>query len=157
MSASESGTPQRQRLKQARAEFEALLRKLLPECARGRSGLFGQHARALGQETAARYYKWPEADRLLALSEEITALQESLGDMTEMPLLSAYQGYRAEKGSDIPSEPRMALRFLQELKREEFAARGLPINLERYREEAEEAPGEISGDDKKDGETDEGE
>lgn len=130
MSASKDRGGQHQRLTQARAEFETLLRKLLPECARGRSGLFGQHAQALGQEAATRYYSWPEADRLLALSEEIASLQEQLGDTAEFPLLSAYLGYRAETGPQIPSEPKLALRFLQELKREELSARGLLTNFE---------------------------
>lgn len=132
MSASDERGQQQQRLKQSKVEFDALLRKLLPECARGRSGLFGQHARALGKEAAERYYAWPESDKLLALSKEITTLQEKLGDTKELPLLSAYLGYRAETGPDIPSEPRLALRFLQELKREEFVERGLPTNIERY-------------------------
>lgn len=132
MSGSDERGQQQQRLKQAKVEFDALLRKLLPECARGRSGLFGQHARALGKEAAARYYAWPDSDKLLALSEEIAALQEEQGDTSELPLLSAYLGYRAEKAADVPGEPRLALRFLQELKREEFVARGLPTNIERY-------------------------
>lgn len=132
MSGSDERGQQQQRLKQAKIEFDALLRKLLPECARGRSGLFGQHARALGKEAAARYYAWPDSDKLLALSEEIAARQEELGDTSELPLLSAYLGYRAERAADVPGEPRLALRFLQELKREEFVARGLPTNIERY-------------------------
>jgi hypothetical protein len=134
MSGREIRIPNQQRLKQARLEFDALLRKLLPECARGRSGLFGHHARALGESTAARYFAWPEADKLFALSEEIQVLQAQLGDTAESPLLSAFLGYRAETGANLPSEPKMALRFLQELKREEFVARGLPTNIERYSE-----------------------
>ena len=142
MSASDERSQQRQRLKQATVEFDALLRKLLPECARGRSGLFGQHARALGKEAAARYYAWPESDKLLALSEEINTLQEELGDTSDLPLLSAYLGYRAERAADVPGEPRLALRFLQELKREEFVARGLPTNIERYVETEEDGASE---------------
>ena len=96
---SASDQQDRQRLKQAKGEFEALLRKLLPECARGRSGLFGQHAKAVGKEVAAKYYAWPEADKLLALSEEIQGLQEKVGDTSSLPLLDAYLGYRAETGA----------------------------------------------------------
>lgn len=141
---SASNQNDRQRLKQAKAEFEALLRKLLPECARGRSGLFGQHAKALGNEIAARYYPWPEADKLLVLSEEIALLQEKLGDTTETPLLSEYLGYRAETGATLPSEPKLALRFLQELKRQEFQSQGRPTNLERYAESIDEDDSEMS-------------
>src|SRR5271165_4733825 len=97
------------RLRRAKAEFGSLLLKLLPECARGRSGLFGQHARAVGQDVAARYYAWPEADTLFALSQEIVELQKALGDTTEFPLLKAYLAYRAETGSNLPSEPKLAL------------------------------------------------
>jgi len=140
---SSSNQEDRQRLKQARVEFEALLRKLLPECARGRSGLFGQHAKAVGKEVAAKYYAWPEADKLLALSEEIQTLQEKVGDTNSFPLLDAYLGYRAEKGA-MPSEPRLALRFLQELKREEFERQGRPMNIERYAEAIDEDEDEMS-------------
>jgi hypothetical protein len=134
----------RQRLKQAKVDFETLLRKLLPECARGRSGLFGQHAKALGNEVAARYYPWPEADKLLVLSEEIALLQEELGDTTETPLLSEYLGYRAETGATLPSEPKLALRFLQELKRQEFQSQGRPTNIDRYAEAIDEDDSEMS-------------
>ena len=112
---SSSNQEDRQRLKQAKVEFDALLRKLLPECARGRSGLFGQHAKAVGKEVAARYYAWPEADKLFALSEEISTLQEKVGDTSDVPLLDAYLGYRSETGTTLPSEPKLALRFLRSL------------------------------------------
>jgi hypothetical protein len=121
-----------QRLRRTRADFGALLMKLLPECARGRSGLFGHHARAVGSEVAARYYAWPEAHKLLALSDEITALEQQVKDAPEFPLHSSYLAYRASQATEIPSEPKLALRFLQELKRAEFARRGLPTNIERY-------------------------
>jgi hypothetical protein len=129
---------------EAKVEFEALLRKLLPECARGRSGLFGQHAKAVGREVAAKYYAWPEAEKLLALSEELSTLQEKLGDTTETPLLSEYLGYRAETGATLPSEPKLALRFLQELKRLEFEKQGRPTNIERYAETIDEDDSEMS-------------
>jgi hypothetical protein len=141
---SASDQQDRQRLKQAKVEFEALLRKLLPECARGRSGLFGQHAKAVGREVAAKYYAWPEAEKLLALSEELSTLQEKLGDTTETPLLSEYLGYRAETGATLPSEPKLALRFLQELKRLEFEKQGRPTNIERYAETIDEDDSEMS-------------
>jgi hypothetical protein len=134
----------RQRLKQAKVEFEALLRKLLPECARGRSGLFGQHAKAVGKEVAARYYAWPEADKLFVLSEEISNLQEKVGDTRDSLLLDAYLGYRAETGATLPSEPKLALRFLQELKRQEFEKQGRPTNIERYAETMDEDDIEMS-------------
>ena len=140
---SSSNQEDRQRLKQAKVEFETLLRKLLPECARGRSGLFGQHAKAVGKEVAAKYYAWPEADKLLALSEEIQTLQEKVGDTSSFALLDAYLGYRAETGA-MPSEPRLALRFLQELKREEFESQGRPMNIERYAETIDEDEDEMS-------------
>lgn len=137
-----------QRLRRARADFGALLMKLLPECARGRSGLFGHHARAVGSEVAARYYAWPEADKLLALSDELTALEGQVKDAGEFSLHASYLAYRASRAPDIPAEPKLALHFLQELKRAEFTRRGLPTNMERYTEAAADADGddEMEGD-----------
>src|SRR5664279_4206010 len=121
-------------LRRARAEFGALLIKLLPECARGRSGLFGHHARAVGREIAARYYAWPEADKLLALSNEIVRLEGEVSDAPKFPLHDSYIAYRESEPGELRSEPKLALRFLQELKRAEFQRRGLPTDIQRYSE-----------------------
>ncbi len=142
-------------LRRARAEFGALLMKLLPECARGRSGLFGHHARAVGSEVAARYYAWPEADKLLSLSDEVTRLEEQVSDAPKFPLHDSYLAYRESEPGELRSEPKLALRFLQELKRAEFERRGLPTNIERYSEPIieEDHRGEVAGDRMDDDET----
>jgi len=141
-------------LRRARAEFGALLMKLLPECARGRSGLFGHHARAVGSEVAARYYAWPEADKLLALSDEVSRLEGQVEGAPKFPLHDAYLAYREREPGELRSEPKLALRFLQELKRAEFERRGLPTNIERYSEPILEDPREeVAGDRMDDDET----
>ena len=134
-------------LRRARAEFGALLIKLLPECARGRSGLFGHHARAVGKEIAARYYAWPEADKLLALSNEIVRLEGQVSDAPKFPLHDSYLAYRESEPGELRSEPKLALRFLQELKRAEFQRRGLPTDIQRYSEPVieEDHHGEVAG------------
>ena len=48
----------------------------------------------LAKRLRLRYYAWPEADKLFALSEEISTLQEKVGDTSDVPLLDAYLGYR---------------------------------------------------------------
>lgn len=121
-------------LRRARAEFGAQLMKLLPECARGRSGLFGHHARAVGSEVAARYYAWPEADKLLTLSDEVTRLEKQVSGAPKFPLHDSYLAYRESEPGELRSEPKLALRFLQELKRAEFQRRGMPTDIKRYSE-----------------------
>jgi hypothetical protein len=73
------------RLEQAKKDFEAKLRACLPECARGRWGLFGQHERNHGAEFAKKYYSWPEAEKVIALAEEVRTLRETLVDTSPFP------------------------------------------------------------------------
>lgn len=114
---------QASRLEEAKVEFSALLLKCLQECARGRSGIFGQFERQYGVEKAKQYFKWSEADKLLALTTEIAVLREALHDETDFPAFDKFRYLRTLSGPGVPSEPKMALQFLQELKREELEAR----------------------------------
>jgi hypothetical protein len=109
------------RLEQAKKEFETLLRACLPECARGRWGLFGQRERMHGEEFAKRYYSWPEADKIVELAEEIDMLRRSLKDSSPFPLLEKFLDLRSLVGPGVLTEPKLALQFLQQLKREELA------------------------------------
>jgi hypothetical protein len=114
------------RLAIAEKEFAVMLLKLLQECARGRSGLFGQLEKTYGAEKAAQYFSWPEADKLILLAGELAALRDELGDDTDFPALRKFLAYRKLSGPGVPSEPKLALQFLQELKREELADRTPP-------------------------------
>ncbi len=119
MGSAQQRRDQEPRLAQASREFEQLLRKCLPECARGRWGLFGQHERVHGIEFTRKYYSWPEAERVVELAEEIVALRAETGDTSSFPLLDRFIALRAVD-SALP-EPKLALRFLQDLKRDELA------------------------------------
>lgn len=114
------------RLAIAEKEFAVLLLRLLQECARGRSGIFGQLERTYGVEKAAKYFSWPEADKLILLAGELAALRDELGDNSDFPALTNFLNYRKLSGAGVPSEPKLALQFLQELKREELADRTPP-------------------------------
>jgi hypothetical protein len=107
------------RLEQAKKEFEAKLRACLPECARGRWGLFGQHERNHGAEFAKKYYSWPEAEKVVALAEEVRTLRETLVDTSPFPLLERFFYLRSLDGPQVPAEPKLALQLLQQMKREE--------------------------------------
>jgi hypothetical protein len=103
-------------------QFEKLLLACLPECARGRWGLFGQHERNHGAAFARRYYSWPQADQVVALAEEIKVLREASGDNSPFPLLERFFHLCTLEGQDVLPEPKLALQLLQQLKREEQSA-----------------------------------
>lgn len=103
-------------------EFQTMLLACLPECARGRWGLFGQHERNHGAAFARRYYSWPQAEQVIALAEEVKALREACEDRSPFPLLERFFDLRNLQGQDVLPEPKLALQLLQQLKREEQSA-----------------------------------
>lgn len=94
-----------QKLSELEAEWNRLLPQCLDECARGRMGLFAQ-----SQESG-----WPEAERLRALAQEITALQGAFGSAN--PVCELFLHYCSLcYGKNVRGEPKMAAEFLEELR-----------------------------------------
>jgi len=98
------------RLIQLEAEFEPLLLSCLRECANGRWGLFG-HNDHLDPEH--RYWPWPEAQRVLEMAEEVQSLRSESGESN--PLAERFLAFRRLRGSNVPGEPKLARKFLEEL------------------------------------------
>jgi hypothetical protein len=92
------------------AEFEPLLMACLKECSDGRWGLFGQNDRV---DPDRRYSNWSEADRLKSLAEEIHSIRAGFGKSN--PLCERFLDYCALGGANVPGEPKLAQRFLDEI------------------------------------------
>ena len=105
-----SSKARHQRLTQLEAEFEPLLLSCLREAANGRYGLFGQNDHL---DPEHRYWKWPEAQRLVEMAEEIQALRSEAGESNS--LVERLLHFRSLRGSNVPGEPKLAQKFLDEI------------------------------------------
>jgi hypothetical protein len=56
---------------------------------------------------------WAEADRLKELAEEIQAIRAEFGDSN--PMCERFLGCCAERGENLPGEPKRAKKFLKSL------------------------------------------
>jgi len=100
------------RLDQIQCEFHSLLISCLKECAEGRWGLFGQHDHL--SDADARWFLWPEANRLKQLAEEITAAHEAFGSRNEV--CDRFLALCTQRGANILGEPKLAANFLAEIR-----------------------------------------
>ena len=98
-----------QRLTALEAEFDSLLVPCLKECAKGRWGLFGQNQ----NPEVARFLHWKEAERLKELAEEITSIRAEFGLLN--PKCERFLQCCAERGENLPGEPKRAKKFLKTL------------------------------------------
>jgi hypothetical protein len=93
-------------------EFEALLLTCLYECAAGRWGLFRQNR----HPEAARWLRWPEAERLREQALEIRRTRQQEGSNT--CACELFLGACDLSGPNVPGEPKLAARLLAALERE---------------------------------------
>lgn len=94
-----------QRLAELEAEWNQLLPQCLEQCAQGRWGLFADR-----QEL-----KWPEAEHLRSLAQEIAAIHSTFGSAN--PVCELFLHYCSLRyGPNVRGEPKMAAEFLEELK-----------------------------------------
>lgn len=94
-----------ERLAELESEWNGLLPQCLEQCAQGRCGLFAKNDES----------EWPEAERLRALAQEVTALQGSIGSAN--PVCELFLHYCSLRhGPKVRGEPKMAAEFLEELK-----------------------------------------
>lgn len=100
---------QMQRLEELELEFKRLLLSCLERCARGRWGLFRQNY----SDSEDKYLRWPEADRLLEMANEIQALEVEFGQRDS--LCARYFYYCSLRGSNDLGEPKRARAFLNEI------------------------------------------
>ena len=98
-----------QRLDQLEGEFRPSLMPCLADCAAGRLGLF-EHS---GNPELARYSPWEEATQLKTIALEIRALRAEFGQPSEV--VERFLHYCALRGANIPGEPKLAKRFLDEI------------------------------------------
>lgn len=97
------------RLHQLEAEFKPLLLSCLLESANGRYGLFGQNEHL---DPERKYLKWPEAQKLVGMAEEIQSLRSESGESNT--LAERLLQFRSLRGSNVPGEPKLAKKFLAE-------------------------------------------
>ena len=99
------------------AEYYDQLVAALQICAAGRWGLFGQNDQVIADEPKPfrERLKSKEADILISLGEEISALRQRLGITEEFPLHKRFLQTRASAGPNTPGEPRLARAWLEEL------------------------------------------
>jgi hypothetical protein len=98
------------RLAQLETEFEPLLLSCLREASNGRHGLFGQNDHL---DPEHRYWDWAEAQRVIDMAEEIQALRSEAGQSNSLAERLLY--FRSLRGSNLPGEPKLAKKFLEEL------------------------------------------
>jgi hypothetical protein len=102
-------SPKEQRLRALEEEFDALLIPCLKECANGRWGLFGQNQ----HPDSIRALRWPDAEKLKELVEEITQIRSEFGQPN--PTCERFLACCLERGENLPGEPKRARKFLQTL------------------------------------------
>jgi hypothetical protein len=107
---SRSSKVRQQRLTELEVEFEPLLLSCLREAANGRYGLFGQNDHL---DPEHRYWNWPEARRVVEMAEEIQALCSESGESDSLAERLLY--FRSLRSSNVPGEPKLAKKFLEEL------------------------------------------
>ncbi len=105
-----SSKARQQRLEQLEAEFKSLLLSCLREAANGRYGLFGQNDHL---DPLHRYWNWPEAQRVVEMANEIQKLRSDAGESNS--LAERLLHFRSLRGSNVPGEPKLANKFLEEL------------------------------------------
>ena len=99
-----------QRLEELERDFEPLLITCLQECVeRRRWGLFGQNERP----EAAKYLAWEEVAKLKEMAQEIRQIRSEWGDTN--PNVEKYLQYCAQRGENLPGEPKRAAKLLSEL------------------------------------------
>ena len=99
-----------QRLAQLEAEFEPLLLSCLREAAKGRYALFGQNDHL---DPDHRHWNWPEAQRVVEMAREIQELRSESGESNHLAERLLY--FRSLRGTNVPGEPKLAKKFLEEL------------------------------------------
>jgi hypothetical protein len=97
------------RLAQVEAEFEPLILACLREAANGRYGLFGQNDHL---DPEHRYWNWPEAQHVIEMAEQIQALRSEAGESNSLAERLLY--FRSLRGSNVPGEPKLAKKLLEE-------------------------------------------
>jgi hypothetical protein len=97
------------RLAQLEAEFKPLLLSCLRECAAGRYGLFGHNDHLDPQH---RFWNWPEAQNVVEMADKIQALRLEAGESNFLAERLLY--FRSLRGSNVPGEPKMAKKLLDE-------------------------------------------
>ena len=102
-------SPKEQRLEALEEEFKSLLIPCLKECANGRWGLFKQNR----HPEADWALQWAEADRLRELAEEIRTIRAEFGQPN--PMCERFLQSCAERGENLPGEPKRAKKFLKVL------------------------------------------
>ena len=98
-----------QRLDALENDFRPLLISCLEECGNGRWGLFGQ----MDGAAAASYLHWEDAERLKEIALEIRGLRTEFG--LANPIVERFLHYCSLRDSNIPGEPKLAKRFLEEI------------------------------------------
>ncbi len=98
-----------QRLSQLEEDFRPLLISCLHECAEGRWGLFGHN----DHPEVTLWFRWPEADRLKVLAQEIRSMREEDGSRND--LCDRFLTICETRGSNVPGEPKLAASFLAEI------------------------------------------
>jgi hypothetical protein len=98
-----------QRLDELESDFRPLLLSCLRECADGRWGLFGQN----DGPGMARYHEWQEAEKLKEIAIEIQKLRAEF----DQPNLEVDQFLQLcdLRDSNVPGEPKLAKKFLDEI------------------------------------------
>jgi hypothetical protein len=97
-------------LKDLEDEFSPLLISCLEECESGRWGLFGQN----DTPEASKYLRWPEADRLKEIAQEIHDVRQTFGQPNA--LCERFLHYCALRSENVQGEPRLARTLLQEIR-----------------------------------------
>jgi hypothetical protein len=110
------------RLEQLEKDFEHTLISCLRECARGRWGLFGQNDLA---DPEHKYWRWPEADQLRADAAAIQRLSSEFGKSNS--LCDRFELYCRMRGPNVPGEPKLATKFLDEIGAREAQDQASPL------------------------------
>jgi len=100
-----------QKLDDLESQFRPLLVACLEECGRGRWGLFGED----DSPELAKCYSWSEAEELKRIAVSIRALRAEFGQPSL--LVERYLHYASLRGANLPSEPKLARAFSDEIQR----------------------------------------
>jgi hypothetical protein len=117
MSRSERRQKSEAQLRSLEEQFSSTLIAALRECAAGKWGMFGQNDAhfATAGKYVREFVRSKEADQLLETGEQIESLRQELGYTELFQPYRRYGEYRQMKGSNTSGEPKLAVRFLQEL------------------------------------------
>jgi len=95
-------------------EYRDALVEALHECANGRWGLFEQNKGLLPAALEARLTP-QSVTRLAELTEQISAVRQTLGYVEPFALSAQLDAYRKQRGAHKLGEQRLATQFLQDL------------------------------------------